>query len=60
MMKRARDVAEMTTYLELSVNASFMDEYVSALFLPHTDLQLFPRTEALLAEKARERAEAVS
>ncbi len=60
MLKTAREVAEMTTYLELSVNASFMDEYVSALFLPHTDLELFPRTEALLAEKARERAGAVS
>ena len=56
MLKTARSVAEMTTYLELSVNASFMDEYVSALFLPHTNIELFPRTQALLAEKARERA----
>jgi len=26
------------TYLELSVSRSFMDEYMSALFLPHTNL----------------------
>ncbi len=55
MLETARRVAEMTTYLELSVNAGFMDSYVSALFLPHTDLGIFPRTEAILAEKARER-----
>lgn len=59
MFDVAKRVAEMTTYLELSVNAGFMDAYVSALFLPHTDLALFPQTEALLAERARER-EAVS
>jgi hypothetical protein len=50
MLDMADHVAGMTTYLELSVNAGFMDEYVSALFLPHTQLQLFPQTEALLAE----------
>jgi uncharacterized 2Fe-2S/4Fe-4S cluster protein (DUF4445 family) len=43
-------VAEMMTYLELSANASFMDRYVSALFLPHTDTTLFPRTEQLLEQ----------
>ena len=30
------------TYLELSTNPGFMDNYVSALFLPHTDQHLFP------------------
>jgi len=41
------------TYLELSVNAGFMDNYVSALFLPHTDLSQFPLTEQALAERTR-------
>lgn len=31
-----------TTYLELSAGNLFLDEYVSALFLPHTDLNQFP------------------
>jgi uncharacterized 2Fe-2S/4Fe-4S cluster protein (DUF4445 family) len=49
MRQAAERVAEMMTYLELSANASFMDRYVSALFLPHTDTSLFPRTEELLS-----------
>lgn len=52
MMRTARTVAEMMTYLELSVNAGFMEAYVSALFLPHTDLSLFPRTELMLRSDA--------
>ncbi|MBN2373885.1 DUF4445 domain-containing protein [bacterium] len=36
------EVAKGVTYIELSTSASFMDEYVSALFLPHTDQSLFP------------------
>jgi uncharacterized 2Fe-2S/4Fe-4S cluster protein (DUF4445 family) len=56
MLKKATKVAESMTYLELSVNASFMEMYVSSLFLPHTNTNLFPRTEALLAERAAARA----
>ena len=36
------DVAARMTYLELSADNSFMHEYTSALFLPHTDLDAFP------------------
>jgi uncharacterized 2Fe-2S/4Fe-4S cluster protein (DUF4445 family) len=35
-------VGTMMTYLELSVGNLFMDEFMSSLFLPHTDLTLFP------------------
>jgi len=35
-------IARNMTYLELSTNPGFMDNYVSALFLPHTDQHLFP------------------
>ncbi|WP_456434286.1 ASKHA domain-containing protein [Thermosulfuriphilus sp.] len=37
-----RRVAQMMTNFELSENPRFMDHYVSSLFLPHTDLNLFP------------------
>lgn len=50
-----RDVGEIArgmTYLELSVGVGFMDEFVSALFLPHTDLTLFKSVENFLKEKA--------
>lgn len=40
-MKKAHDIAKKITYLELSVNSGYMDEYMAALFFPHTDLSLF-------------------
>jgi len=40
--REAEELGRKITYVELSVGATFMDEYVSALFLPHTDLSLFP------------------
>ncbi|MCL2281461.1 MAG: ASKHA domain-containing protein [Dehalococcoidia bacterium] len=35
-------VASMMTNLELSENADFMSSYTAAMFLPHTDVALFP------------------
>ncbi len=42
MRDNAHQISKKMTYLELSRDASFMDHYVSALFIPHTDLDLFP------------------
>ena len=39
---RARKIAKMMTNVELSNNNSFMEEFVAAMFLPHTDQGLFP------------------
>ena len=51
-----RDVVEVTrkmTNFELSETISFMDNYVAALFLPHTDLDKFPKLKSRLeARKA--------
>jgi uncharacterized 2Fe-2S/4Fe-4S cluster protein (DUF4445 family) len=52
MLETTEHVADKLTYLELSVNASFMESYVSAMFLPHTDLSLFPRSESLHESRA--------
>lgn len=38
----ALELGKKMTYLELSVGNLFMDEFMSATFLPHTDLSLFP------------------
>jgi uncharacterized 2Fe-2S/4Fe-4S cluster protein (DUF4445 family) len=35
-------LAASLTYMELSSGNAFMDEFISACFLPHTDLSLFP------------------
>ncbi|GAV24697.1 ferredoxin [Carboxydothermus islandicus] len=40
-----KEIARKMTYLELSVGTTFMDEFVSASFIPHTDLHLFPSVE---------------
>ena len=36
------DVASRTTYFELSTDPTFMDQFVSACFFPHTNIELFP------------------
>ncbi len=46
-----KDVVEVTkrmTNFELSETPSFMDNYVAALFLPHTDMNQFPKLKARL------------
>jgi uncharacterized 2Fe-2S/4Fe-4S cluster protein (DUF4445 family) len=40
--ERAHEIARKMTYFELSVNPDFMDEFIAALFLPHTNQKLFP------------------
>lgn len=48
LWRNAAEVARKTTYIELSVHPDFMNEYISALFLPHTDINLFPAVKAAL------------
>jgi uncharacterized 2Fe-2S/4Fe-4S cluster protein (DUF4445 family) len=40
--KIADEIAKKTTCFELSVDPGYMDEYMAALFFPHTDLAKFP------------------
>lgn len=44
----ADEIAGKMTYLELVADSSFYGEYTSAMFLPHTDLELFPSVESAL------------
>lgn len=39
---QAQEIAKKMTYFELSVDSQYMDEYVAALFFPHTDSVRFP------------------
>lgn len=39
------ELGRSMTYLELSDGNEFYDEYVQAMFLPHTDMNLFPSVE---------------
>jgi uncharacterized 2Fe-2S/4Fe-4S cluster protein (DUF4445 family) len=50
------EVLKKMTNFELSETASYMDHYIAALFLPHTDMKLFPRLKKRLEQqKAAER-----
>ncbi len=40
--RRLEELAGRMTNLELSIVPGYMERYVSGLFLPHTDLELFP------------------
>lgn len=39
---KLNEIASMMTYIDLSSDAKYMDSYLAALFLPHTDMNLFP------------------
>ncbi len=45
---QAEEVVGRMTYFELIADPSFMDEFSAALFLPHTNLELFPSVKATL------------
>lgn len=48
MLNASRKVAQMMTNIELSENNDFTNNYMAALFLPHTDEKAFPHiTEKL-------------
>ncbi len=48
MLDDARRIARMMTNFELSENVDFMNNYVAALFLPHTDGDAFPQVSQRL------------
>ena len=39
---KTAEVAANMTYLELSTHPGYMDAFVAACFLPHTNAKLFP------------------
>lgn len=48
MQVAAESVARTMTNIELSDNQFFMDEYMAALFFPHTNMKWFPRMQKIL------------
>ena len=47
------DIASRTTYFELSTDPSFMEQFVSACFFPHTNVELFPSVLAQFSSGRR-------
>jgi uncharacterized 2Fe-2S/4Fe-4S cluster protein (DUF4445 family) len=48
MLNDEKKVARMMTNFELSENATFMNNYIAALFLPHTHASEFPSVKKKL------------
>ena len=46
-MRTAEEIAKNMTYFDLMSHPTYMDEFVKANFLPHTDLTLFPSVAAI-------------
>ena len=45
---RITEIAASMTYIELSADNKFYDAFMSAMFLPHTDMTLFPSVAKIL------------
>lgn len=48
--ERIKDIAQRMTYIELSADNTFYDAFMSAMFLPHTDLSSFPSVAAIVED----------
>jgi uncharacterized 2Fe-2S/4Fe-4S cluster protein (DUF4445 family) len=48
---QVEEIATRMTYIELSADNKFYDAFMSALFLPHTDLSRFPSVEAAITSE---------
>lgn len=46
--RKLEEIGSQMTYVELSVYPTYMDEFVSACFLPHTNIDEFPTIKGLL------------
>ena len=55
LLDDARKVANMMTNIELSESTNFMERYIAALFLPHTDATEFPSVMKRLQANAKQR-----
>jgi uncharacterized 2Fe-2S/4Fe-4S cluster protein (DUF4445 family) len=58
LLKETERIALMMTNLELSNHPTFMNEFIAAMFLPHTDASAFPQvTESLHRMRKEHRSE---
>jgi uncharacterized 2Fe-2S/4Fe-4S cluster protein (DUF4445 family) len=44
----AEKIAQKMTYVELNTEPRYMNEFTGSLFLPHTDIELFPSVKKIL------------
>jgi uncharacterized 2Fe-2S/4Fe-4S cluster protein (DUF4445 family) len=51
--RRMAEIAARITYVDMSSNPHYMDSYVKAMFLPHTDLEQFPTVAETFERRGR-------
>ena len=51
------EIAKKMTYIELNTEPNYMNEFTGSLFLPHTDMNLFPSVNQRLVHRAKNRKE---
>ncbi|MGD2073142.1 MAG: ASKHA domain-containing protein [Candidatus Thorarchaeota archaeon] len=49
--KRARSLSEDIHYVELSTRKDFQEEFINAMFFPHSQMDLFPSVQAILNQR---------
>jgi len=49
-MEIIQNIAKKMTYIELNTEPSYMNEFTGSLFLPHTDMSLFPSVKKYLSK----------
>lgn len=49
--ERMEDAASRMTYVDLGSEGGYMDHYTASLFIPHTDLALFPSVASLRSDR---------
>jgi len=52
-METAERIADSMTYFDLMSHPGYMDEFIRAKFLPHTDLSLFPSVKTVTSNAKR-------
>lgn len=48
---KLEEISSQMTYVELSTYPGYMDEFISACFLPHTDIERFPKVKEIMENK---------
>jgi uncharacterized 2Fe-2S/4Fe-4S cluster protein (DUF4445 family) len=51
--ERLAEISTRMTYVDLSSDPRYMDAYIKAMFLPHTDLERFPSVAPILKNQRR-------
>jgi uncharacterized 2Fe-2S/4Fe-4S cluster protein (DUF4445 family) len=50
--KKQINTSKRMTYIDLGTDPDYMNHFTAALFLPHTDLDLFPSVKSALRDQS--------